>query len=181
MIALKINQRQLRTLFCMLAITTICWPLVNYHEYFIIFPPFLFASGLIYTNLDYLRYKISPFIIVILFLFIYTYGTLPFYQNALAINSNYLSLITGCIGTFLLAVLTIKLVYRAIRIDVRQIIITTTLAVTCATVIEILDTSFNIYTDAKNQPGVIIAIYQLFMSLSIASIMVYEYPDLRNH
>lgn len=171
MITLKLSNRQLKTICSLTAITAICWPLVNYSMYLIILPPLLFATALICSNLEYLKYRMSPLIIFGLFLFIYLYGTLPFYQSGPETGPNYFSLLTGCLGTFFLVILTMKLVFRRININTLQILITTAAAIACATVIQFSDQNFNLYTYARVNPGIIIAIYQGFLSLSIFSII----------
>jgi hypothetical protein len=90
----------------------------------------LFGVGLVISNYNYRRYAFSTPAIIIAFIIIFIYGTIPFYNLGLLVyddlplgTPNYASFAFGMLGGFLLCFSTIIICYKGILINWANILL----------------------------------------------------------
>lgn len=173
----KLNDRQKETLKWLGIATAVCWTTLYLSKdlpfigFTIILVPFIFGISLYYSNRKYLRNKSSAFILL-LFAIVYFWGTVPFYElGKLLFNSNYLELVIGCMGAFILVFLVTKLALRGIRFGLLQIFMITVLPFVCILLLAYLkgQSISTIKGYLFDRFDLVVLLYQSFMTLIIVS------------
>ncbi|RYY07619.1 MAG: hypothetical protein EOP43_02745 [Sphingobacteriaceae bacterium] len=136
-------------------------------------PPLLFGTAFIMSNWNYLKNHYS-LAIPIIFLFVYTYGTLPVYDLGRELFKNiFIAKVLGCTSAFLLVTVVIKLFVNSIRIGLPQVALFLCFPFFCISVEAFIrgQLGLELHSYLFDRLDITVLIYQLFLSIYITSIL----------
>lgn len=164
------TSRKVRTFSWLLLATTVSFPLVFFVMPFFLLPPILFALALITSNKEFFRFKLTHVLVVGLFFLIYLWGTLPFYEIGRIFESEYLQIVSGCLGAFLMVTVVFRMLFIKTIFNIPQIMFVIITSFICSNIIFYVQSNFSLSLDEKSFAGVVV-VYQFFMSISIVQII----------
>lgn len=166
--------RKLRTLLWLIGATSLGWLSAYFNILPQIFPPLLFGLALNFSNTDYMKYRLSELLIPIAFVLIFLVGTVPFFMlGELIFHNKFAVIFFGCIGSFLLVNVTLRILLREIYIGPYQLLLIVLFSFG-AVYIHALVTGQSIENYDRGlmeRFDLTILIYQLFMTISILTTM----------
>jgi hypothetical protein len=166
--------RILKTFFFLMIATALAWGCVYLGILTPVAPPLLFALAINLSNDAYFKYKSSSLIIILTFIVIFLWGTLPFYQLAQLISNNqFATMYAGAFGCFLLITLTIRFTLNDVNFGLTQFILTLILPLFAIYLYSKLSgQSVNYEKGLMYRFDLVVLIYQLFLTVNILVTMI---------